>query len=214
MILTREDVSYSRIDNPYRPDSPDPHSYVAAARIYTSKKSSFLVVNVYSPPARWMAGQGTQEQTFQPEGILTDPNIIVAGDFNAHSHVWDPYQREDAQGHRIEDWALTAGLSCINDGTPTRFNPATGGNLYLMSHWCQPDSLLAQRGPLLQIWGPTTSPSRLPSRPLRTSQQDVGAEDWLSGRRSGRKTNKYWTSECRSGPRTPTNTQSHNWNAG
>ena len=69
--------------------------------------------------------------TARAPGILTGPNTIVAGDFNAHSHVWDPHQREDVQGHRIEDWALTVGLSCINDG----FNPATGANLHLTSQW-------------------------------------------------------------------------------
>ena len=126
MILTREDVSFSKIGNAYRPTAPD-QSYVAAARIFTRGKQSILVINVYSPPARWTAGQGTQEQTFQPESLLVDANRIVAGDVNAHSHTWDPHQPEDAQGHRIEDWILTAGMSCLNDGAPTRVNPATGG---------------------------------------------------------------------------------------
>ena len=90
-------------------------------------RQSVLVINVYSPPPRWTAGQGTQEQAFQPEGLLEDNNRIVAGDVNAHSHVWDPHQPEDAQGHRIEDWIQGANMTCLNDGAPTRVNPATGG---------------------------------------------------------------------------------------
>ena len=159
MILTREDVSFSMIANAYQPTAPDQSSYVAAARIHTRGRQSTLVINVYSPPARSTAGQGTQEQTFQPECLMVDANRIVAGDVNAHSHVWDPHQPEDAQGHRIEEWILTPGMSCLNDGAPTRLNPATGGR-------SAPDITVAsanlsgggQHGLPPTTWDPTTSP--------------------------------------------------------
>ena len=127
MILVRDDIPYSRVGNQYRPPTPDHSSYVAASRIFTPDKSPILLIDVYSPPARWSAGQGTQEQTFQPEGLPAGPGTIIAGDLNAHAHVWDPHQPEDALGRHIEDWMLDTTLTCLNDGAPTRLNPATGG---------------------------------------------------------------------------------------
>lgn len=127
MILVREQLAFSRDTARYAPPEPDQETYIAATKIYPPGTPPLHILNVYSPPARWTAGQGTQAQPFQPEHLFLPPRCIVAGDFNAHSHAWDPHQPEDPLGRSIEDWCVDASLIALNDGSATRINPATGG---------------------------------------------------------------------------------------
>jgi len=139
MTLIREDVPYSINESPYQPPQPDHHTYCASTTVHVTKALNLTVVNVYSPPARWTAGQRTQEQGLQPDGIRSDRQTVVCADFNAHCLTWDPYQRESTLGEEIEDWALDAGLCILNDGSHTRLNPSTGGR-------SAPDVTLLSRG--------------------------------------------------------------------
>ena len=128
ITLVREDLPFTRDPAAYAPREPDPHSYVAATRIHPRGLQAITVWNVYVPPARWAAGQGTQAQSFQPEGLSLAPNTFVGGDVNAHAAVWDPHQPEDALGRTIEEWSCDMSLTILNDGSATRMNPATGGS--------------------------------------------------------------------------------------
>ena len=89
-----------------------------------TKAPNLTVVNIYVPPARWAPGQGTQEQTFQPDGIRTSGDTVVGVDFNAHSLSWDPFQPETATGEAIEEWARDSDFLILNDGSNTRHNPS------------------------------------------------------------------------------------------
>ena len=70
--------------------------------LHVTKALNLTVINIYVPPARWAPGQGTQEQTFQPEGISTSGDTVVGGDFNAYSLSWNPLQPETATEKAIE----------------------------------------------------------------------------------------------------------------
>jgi len=59
--------------------------------------------------------------------IPVQSNSVYAGDFNGHSQIWDEIQPTDTRGEQILDWVLENDLQCMNDGSPTRLNPGTGG---------------------------------------------------------------------------------------
>ena len=120
-------MPYSKVASLYQPPLPDHHTYIAAARVHPENMPTLTVLNVYTPPARWAAGQGTQDQARQPEGLNIPTHCVIAGDVNAHSLAWDVYQPKDALGQALEEWATDCNLTCLNDGDPTRINPATGG---------------------------------------------------------------------------------------
>ena len=128
MTLVREDLPFTRDPAAYVPREPDQQSYVAATKIHPHGVSAITVWNLYVPPARWAAGQGTQAQSFQPDGLSLVPNTLIGGDVNAHAAVWDPQQPEDSLGQRIEEWSCDMSLTILNDGSATRMNPATGGS--------------------------------------------------------------------------------------
>ena len=127
MTLIRDDLPYSVNPPPYCPTQPDSNTYCTSVTVHLSKVLDLNIYNIYAPPARWAAGQGTQEQGFQPAGIKLANPAVVCGDVNAHSLCWDPFQPETALGEAIEDWAADNDLAILNDGTHTRQNPSTGG---------------------------------------------------------------------------------------
>ena len=76
----------------------------------------WTVNNIYIP-------RGEIDLSFIPMKNST----IHAGDFNAHSSLWDDHQPDDSRGDYIVDWMLDNNLACMNDGSPTRANRATAG---------------------------------------------------------------------------------------
>ena len=126
MTLVRDDIPFTRLPSPYK-NSTDFSTYCIATRLHPYGIKPVDVVNVYAPPARWSPGQGTQERPFNPDQLEVSHRTIVGGDFNAHCATWDPYQRECGMGRAMEEWSVANGLVLLNDGSHTRFNPATGG---------------------------------------------------------------------------------------
>ena len=127
MTLVRDDIPFTTMPTPYNPTHPDTKTYCAATTIHPPKDKQITVINIYVPPARWSAGQGTQHQAFQPTGLAIGPRTLIGGDFNAHSKTWDSFQREDDLGKELEEWANDKGLVILNDSSPTRINPSSGG---------------------------------------------------------------------------------------
>ena len=84
--------------------------------IQQSAKRWLNLVNIYIP-------KGEMDLSWLP----LEPNTIYAGDFNGHSLLWDDNVIFDARGKAIEDWILSNSLVCLNTGTATRINKATGG---------------------------------------------------------------------------------------
>ena len=126
IILVRNDTSYDKTDPPYHPVH-DEATYVSAALIHSPAGSTTTIVNIYSPPARRSAGQGTQVQSIEIAKLTPPPGSILLGDLNAHAATWDPHQPESELGHAIEEWVTEHGLIVLSDGAHTRINPATGG---------------------------------------------------------------------------------------
>ena len=127
VTLVREDIPYRRDPARYQPPAADYESFVAVTDIFPPGTPPVTLVNVYAPPARWTEGQGTQAHSFDPAGLPLASHAIYGGDFNAHSHLWDQHQPEDAMGHKLEDWCIDKNVTIMNTGAATRVNPATGG---------------------------------------------------------------------------------------
>ena len=126
MTLVRDDIPFTKLPSPYG-NHTDFSTYCIATRLHPKGMKPLDVVNLYAPPARWSPGQGTQERSFKPERLVVGNRTIVGGDFNAHCPTWDPYQRQCGMGHNLEEWSVANGLVILNDGSYTRFDPATGG---------------------------------------------------------------------------------------
>ena len=126
LILVRDDLSYEPLLNPYNGTITDPHTDCVATRIFPPFSPPITIINIYSPPARWTAGQGTQEHLLLINRLNLSPHCIITGDLNAHGS-WDNHQPCDQLGSKIDDWACDNNLVIANDGSHTRLNLATGG---------------------------------------------------------------------------------------
>ena len=125
LILTRKDVAFDPMPVPYRPVR-DRTTYIGAVAIHCADKT-LHIINIYSPPARWTEGQGTEKQNIEINRLNTPSNCIIVGDLNAHAATWNQHQCPSQLGIMIEDWTVDTGLMVLNDGSHTRVNPATGG---------------------------------------------------------------------------------------
>ena len=76
------------------------------------------ITNLYSPPR-------SEERII--DWIPATKNCLIAGDFNGHSGIWDPFQPEDSMGSKIADYIVENDLICCNNGSPTRVSRVTGG---------------------------------------------------------------------------------------
>nr|KAG5709634.1 hypothetical protein BaRGS_001684 [Batillaria attramentaria] len=68
------------------------------------REREFTIINFYSPNDREL-----QLNTLP----LTDQNLMILGDFNAHSPSWG-YQDMNNRGEQIEDWMIENNLILIN----------------------------------------------------------------------------------------------------
>ena len=78
--------------------------------------------NVYLP------NTDTQVTRFNATLTNATPDSIIVGDFNGHSHLWDPVQPPDARGNELKGWIYDRNLQILNDGSPTRTSRITGNN--------------------------------------------------------------------------------------
>ena len=107
-------------------DAGDKRSLTAtestSMRVRLNKKTWVNISNIYVPPQ----GSTGQDIEFNTTGIPISDYTFVAGDLNGHSPLWDLIQPPDDRGSEIEDWVIENELTVLNDGSPTRVNPATG----------------------------------------------------------------------------------------
>ena len=83
---------------------------------------NFILSNIYSPT---FSTRPTGRPAFTTNTLTAclnrGPNQIIAGDFNAHSSMWDA--REDIMpnhdGEDIEEWVTNNNVQCANNGEPT-----------------------------------------------------------------------------------------------
>ena len=84
------------------------------------------ISNVYHPP-----DTSVGEDDFDPFDLPSGPDVIVAGDLNAHHASWS--NRTSRRGRCLNDWATAAGMKILNDGTATwhRGGSATAPDVFI-----------------------------------------------------------------------------------
>jgi hypothetical protein len=125
MTLVRAGIPFERLTAaPLHP--LDDVSEWVGTRIYLKGKKLDLH-NLYLPPIR--AGpEDDRIQRFDPLLLPSDDCSIVAGDLNAHHHLWDNYADDDELGVSIADWCAGVEWSTVNSGLPTFLHRGAGGD--------------------------------------------------------------------------------------
>ena len=90
----------------------------STVRLRMEKRKWITITNVYCPPRR----SHTSNVKLNLEEVITSPDSLTVGDFNAHSGLWDLNQPEDDRGETLLEWASSHDLTILNDGSPTRLN--------------------------------------------------------------------------------------------
>ena len=80
-------------------------------RVRRNHGSWLTLVNVYSPP--------NQPQTPRFASLISSPNHMYFGDWNAHSDMWFQDAEINDEGIALEQWMSGEGLMCLNDGSAT-----------------------------------------------------------------------------------------------
>ena len=94
----------------------------------TTESTWLGLYNVYLPNIT------TQQNFFDPSLINPIPTLIILGDFNRRSQLWDPLQPPDSRGDKILDWIIDNDLYILNDGSATQTSCVTSNDRLLTSH--------------------------------------------------------------------------------
>ena len=86
------------------------------------------IVNCYLPPTRTGANVASPTPITSLDFFPATEDTFIGGDLNAHSNLWDSEQPTDSRGDLVTDWILENDMVCVNDGSATRTNRATGGS--------------------------------------------------------------------------------------
>jgi len=84
------------------------------------------IVNCYLLPARTIANVDSPTPITSLDFLPATEDTLIRGDLNAHSNLWDFVQPTDSRGELVTDWILEKDMVCVNDGSATRTNRATG----------------------------------------------------------------------------------------
>ena len=124
LTIIREDVAYREVDMVR--DDPSSSLETLAVEVVTGDGSSLSILNIYCPPIRTLPGE-SRTAGFDPSVLPSGRRVVIGGDVNAHSPLWDDNQPSDEMGEALEQWLLEKEMGVLNDGSPTRVNRGTGG---------------------------------------------------------------------------------------
>ena len=124
LTIIKEDVAFREVD--LVRDCPDSSLETLAVEVVIGDGSCLSILNVYCPPIRVLPGE-LRTAGFDPSVLPSGRRVVIGGDVNAHSPLWDDNQPSDEMGEALEQWLLESGMSVLNDGSPTRVNRGTGG---------------------------------------------------------------------------------------
>ena len=113
LIFIHRSITFSK--QPSSPESlSDPHLSIKAELGNTK----LIISNVYIPPAS-SCSNGYHSSI---EHLLTTPDTLILGDFNAHHPSW--YSRStDTKGKRMDDSINGSNFGILNWDSPTRVPP-------------------------------------------------------------------------------------------
>jgi exonuclease III len=90
--------------------------------IWRGRKRTWSIYNVYLPPVREDRATAEAEVVRSAlHSIELTPDVLVCGDFNAHSERWDHKAGRNERAELIEDWMDRHEMTTLNDGSATRF---------------------------------------------------------------------------------------------
>jgi len=101
---------------------------VSSFYVKVSRHRWLNIVNCYVPPTRTAANAATPTPITSLDFLPATEDTLIGGDLNAHSNLWDFMQPTDSRGELVTDWILEKDMVCMNDGSATRTNRATGGS--------------------------------------------------------------------------------------
>ena len=111
MSYIRNSLAFERVQ-----ETHDDGTELSSFRVKIGKRKWASFYNLYCPPSR----SHTASTRLKLDGISSEPDTIIMGDFNAHSQLWDRHQPDDERGERILDWTFENNLTVLNDGSVTR----------------------------------------------------------------------------------------------
>eukprot|EP01060_Flectonema_neradi_P037594 TRINITY_DN760_c0_g1_i8.p1 TRINITY_DN760_c0_g1~~TRINITY_DN760_c0_g1_i8.p1 ORF type:complete len:479 (+),score=38.87 TRINITY_DN760_c0_g1_i8:433-1869(+) len=139
LTYIRKDLNYKIIEIKQKANDP---LEVSAVEIELEEK--LIIYNVYRPPIS--SSDDVRERTLDLQCIdlksNMDKNVIIMGDFNAHSSLWEKGASECRYGAQLSDWFSDKNLICWNEpDIPTRLSSRTS-----------PDIALSNAGTNVESW--------------------------------------------------------------
>jgi ribonuclease HI len=145
MTLVRAGIPFSRLTSAPLHPLDDTSEWLGIRVLLKGKKLD--VHNLYLPPIR-TGPDDDRVQHFDPVLLPNDDGSIIAGDLNAHHHLWDDLADDDDLGTSIADWCVGAEWMAANSGIPTFLHRGAGGNITPTS---SPDVTLGHRKLLRRV---------------------------------------------------------------
>ena len=124
LTFIKEDIAFREVE--LVRDHPGSILETLGVEVVTGDGSGLSILNVYCPPIRVLPGE-TRTAGFDPSVLPSGRRVVIGGDVNAHSPLWDDSQPSDEMGEALEQWLLESQMTVLNDGSPTRVNRGTGG---------------------------------------------------------------------------------------
>ena len=120
LSLIKESLVFEKVHEGWK-GGTEAHTF----RVRMTSNKWLTITNVYCPPVN-SKGQ-TINTEVAGEMIPTAASCLIAGDFNAHSMLWDEFQPPDERGDKLIDWMAVNDLTLLNSGEHTRINIGTTG---------------------------------------------------------------------------------------
>ena len=114
LIFTQSDIVFEKLRSVKKAGME-----IQSIHLKASKSTWLELYNIYLP------NTSTQHTSFNPSLIKPGPSLVILGDLNDHSQMWDSSQPHDQHGDEVLDWILDSDLHILNDGSATRTSRIT-----------------------------------------------------------------------------------------
>ena len=119
MTLVRDGITYQQI--PCKPNQGNQALEGVSIQVQTHQEP-IIITNLYYPPARSHSISSLEQRELK---LQPRTNELIVGDLTAHHQLWHK-NIEDDRGNEIAETILEGATALLNDGKPTRREPATG----------------------------------------------------------------------------------------